>query len=88
MIAWGRPFERERGDRGKTISKSKGKKKVKCWNCEKTEYVKKNYRTKGVDTKSESKNFQNNITESEIGLAISDDRDALTALERSELTHY
>ena len=61
---------------------------MKCWNYEKSGHVKKNYRTRGVDTKSESKNFQGNVAESEISSATSDDGDVLTALERSELAHH
>lgn len=58
MVARGRPFERERGDREKSKSKSKEKKKVKYWNYEKSWHIKKDCWFKGVDTKSESTNFQ------------------------------
>ena len=88
MVAQGRPFKKEHGDRGKTRSKSNSKKKMKCWNCEKIGHVKKDYQAKGVDTKSKSKNFQGNIAESETSSATSDDGDALTTLERSELARH
>ena len=88
MVAWGKPFERECGDRGKIRSKSKGKKKVKCWNYGKIGYVKKDCQAKEVDTKSESRNFQDNIAESKTSLATLDDGDVLTALEISKLVCY